>query len=57
MLRGMGNQDKRITIRQNIGNSDPDILCLQETKIQLMSDLLVKNVSGFRSCGWHAFPS
>lgn len=41
-VRRMGNRDKRVTINQNRVN--PDIICLQETKIKMMNDRLMKKV-------------
>lgn len=43
-IKGMGNKDKRIVINQNILGANPDIIHLQETKIQVMSDKTVKEV-------------
>lgn len=56
-VRGMGNRDKRTTILQNIGSSSSDIFCIQEIKIQLMTESFVKEVWGPRPCGWLALPS
>lgn len=56
-VRGMRNRDKRVTIHQNIVDVNPNIFCLQETKIQLMSDSMVKDVWGSRPCGWSSLPS
>lgn len=43
-VRGMENRDKRAVIKQSITCAFPDIFCLQESKIQSMSDALVKEV-------------
>lgn len=50
-VKGMGNRDKRVTIHQNVGDLKPNIFCLQETKIQMMSVSFVKEVWGPRPCG------
>lgn len=34
----MGNRDKRVVIKQFYSRVMPYILCLQESKIQIMSD-------------------
>lgn len=44
----MGNRDKRAVIKQSITSAFPDILCLQESKIQSMNDGIVKEVWGSR---------
>lgn len=53
----MGNRDKRIVINQNMLGANPDLLCLQETKIQEMNDKVVKEVWGDRPYAWMALPS
>lgn len=49
-VRGMENKEKKVILNQNLMGSIPDILCLQETKIQVMSDRVVKEVWGSRPC-------
>lgn len=51
-VRGMTNRDKRVVIKQSIACAFPDILCFQESKIQSMSDALLKEVSGLRPFNW-----
>lgn len=48
----MGNKDKRMAINHVIRGAKPDLLCFQETKIQIMSDSLVAEVWGARTSAW-----
>lgn len=56
-VRGMVNRDKRAVIKRGISNLTPDILCVQESKMQALSDGVVKEVWGLRPCKWLALPS
>lgn len=48
----MGNRDKRVIINQSIVDAKPDIVCLQETKIQDMCDKFVYDVWGVNPKPW-----
>lgn len=56
-VRAIANRDKRVITNQNIVGAKPDIFYLQETKIQLMCDSVVKDVRGPRPCVWLALLS
>lgn len=46
-----------MTICKDFAGVGPDILVLQETKIEVMSDLIVADVWGSYSNDWLALPS
>lgn len=56
-VRGLGNRDKRVSINRSIVDAKPDIICVQETKIQSMSDSIIKDVWGSSTDSWVALPS
>lgn len=56
-VRGLGNRDKLVVVSNCIASSQPDLVCLQETKLRVMSDMIVKEVCGLNSISWLALPS
>lgn len=56
-VRGLENRDRRITIHKALSGVYLDILVLQETKIAIMSNLMVKEIWGKASSHWTALPS
>lgn len=56
-MLSLGNRDKRVSINHSILQAKPDIICLQETKIQSMSVSIIKDVWSLTSKSWVALPS
>lgn len=56
-VRGLGNHDKRVAICKDINSYLSDMLVLQETKREIMSDQFVKEIWGKASNQWLALPS
>lgn len=56
-VRGMGNKDKRVAIRKGLRGRNLNILVLQETKMMVMLDPVVKEVWGKVSKCWLSLPS
>jgi exonuclease III len=45
-VRGVNEREKRLAIRQTILLENPDIVCLQETKIGDMTNRMAKELCG-----------
>lgn len=45
-VRGLGQREKRLAVRQSVLLQQPDILCLQETKLQAIDDVTLKEICG-----------
>lgn len=45
---GLNEKDKRIAIRKTILLENPNIVCLQETKLSQIDDNLIKQICGLR---------
>lgn len=45
-VRGLGQREKRLAVRQSVLLQQPDILCLQETKLQTIDDVTLKEICG-----------
>lgn len=56
-VRGLGNMDKRVAICKDFNGVFSDILVLQETKVEAMSDQFVREIWGKPSKYWLALPS
>lgn len=45
-VRGVNQKEKRLAIRQTIILEKPDIVCLQETKVSIMTNRMAKELCG-----------
>ena len=53
-VRGANDSCKRKLIKAFVRNQKVDLLCIQETKIQLMSEGLVRSIGVGRYLDWRA---
>lgn len=53
----MGSKEKRRVVRDLCNSQRVDLVLLQETKLELMSPAVLKEVSSFRETGWFSLPS
>ena len=53
-VRGANDNSKRKLIKAFVRNQKVDLLCIQETKIQLMSEGLVRSIGVGRYLDWRA---
>ena len=53
-VRGANDSSKRKVIKTFIRNQRVDLICIQETKIQAMSDSIVRSIGSGRFLGWKA---
>ena len=51
-VRGLNDRDKRLQVRSFIKQWGADIICLQETKIELVSRRLVRSLWGIHHVDW-----
>ena len=51
-VRELNDRDKRLQVRSFIKQWGADIICLQETKIELVSRRLVRNLWGIHHVDW-----
>lgn len=51
-VRGLGCQIKWASVKKVIRQSRADIVLLQETKLSVVSDIIVKEVWGYSSARW-----
>lgn len=56
-VRGLCNREKCCSINQGFINARPDLICLQDTKLRVISNLIVKDIWGSSSSLWLALPS
>jgi exonuclease III len=56
-IRGLGRLDKRKEVRKLVGEKNPLIVCLQETKLQVCNDFLCSSLWGTTSFGFSFRPS
>lgn len=56
-VRGLNEADKKSTIKSMIHKWRPDIVCLQETKIEDWSSQRIRQVAGNRWVEWAALNS
>jgi hypothetical protein len=56
-VRGLGRLDKRNEVRKLVGEKNPFIVCLQETKLQVCDDFMCTSVWGASSFGFSFRPS
>ena len=53
-VRGANDSSKRKLIMAFVRNQKVDLLCIQETKIQLMSEGVVRSIGAGRFLDWRA---
>ena len=53
-VRGANDNNKRRIIKSFVKKQKVDLLCIQETKIQLMSEGVVKSLGAGRFLDWRA---
>jgi exonuclease III len=51
-VRGLNDRDKWLQVRSLIKHWGADIICLQETKIELVSRSLVRSLWGIHHVDW-----
>jgi exonuclease III len=51
-VRGLGCGEKRVEIRRLVNAQRPSVLCIQETKLTVVNDQVVKAVWGDSPCGF-----
>ena len=51
-VRGINDKDKRKVVKAFLRLQKADLVCLQETKCKLMSDLVVKSLGFGRFVNW-----
>jgi exonuclease III len=56
-VRGLGGVEKRKEIRRLVGEKNPFILCVQETKLSVCDDSLCNSLWGDSSCSFSYRPS
>lgn len=47
-VRGLNERTKRLAVRQTIILENPDVVVLQETKLQHISDQIAREICGYR---------
>jgi len=55
--RGVGGFEKRNEVRKLVGEKKPFVLCLQESKLSVVDDVIVKSLWGSSSSGYSFQPS
>ena len=53
-VRGANDSSKRKVIKTFIRNQRVDVICIQETKIQAMSDYIARSIGSGRFIEWKA---
>ena len=53
-MRGVNDRSKRKVIKSVIKNQKVDLLCIQETKMQVMSEGVVRSLGSGRFLDWKA---
>lgn len=43
-VRGLNDPDKRVIVKDVVRQWEVSIICLEETKVEIMSDIFVKSV-------------
>ena len=56
-VRGLGSRAKRKRVKDTISKATPDVVLLQETKLEILDDLVVRDVWESRFKGWECLPS
>lgn len=56
-LRGLGDVNKRVVLNSVLLKWRPDVVLLQETKLEIITDQLVREIWSRQDVGYHYFPS
>ena len=56
-VRGLNAVDKRVAVKSIIKKSRADVVCLQETKMEVLGDEVVREVWGSRFIEWVSLPA
>lgn len=56
-VRGLGGAEKRVEVRCLVREKHPVMLCLQESKLQMVDDFVISSLWGSNSCGYSYQPS
>jgi hypothetical protein len=56
-VRGLGGGEKRVEVRKLVSEKHPFVLCIQETKLGVVDDLMIKSLWGDVACGYSYQPS
>ena len=57
MLRGLGSRAKRKRMKETISKATLDVVLLQETKLETVDDMVVRDIWESRFKGWECLPS
>jgi len=56
-VRGLGSGVKRVEVRRLVSEKHPMVMCIQETKLSVLTDQVIKTVWGDNPCGYSFPPS
>lgn len=56
-VRGVNNRGKRHIIRGCLAKWKPDIVCLQESKLEKCLDETIHSMWRLKEVGWHCIPA
>jgi len=56
-VRGLGGGEKRVEVRRFVQENNPFVLCIQESKLSIVDEFLVKSIWGISPCGFSFQPS
>ncbi|XP_030936692.1 uncharacterized protein LOC115961945 [Quercus lobata] len=51
-VRGLNDRDKRLRVRNLVRNWRPDVICLQETKMELITRAVIRSLWGDQHVDW-----
>ena len=51
-VKGLNEQDKRLRVRNLIRKWGPDVVCLQETKMELINRVVISSLWGGQHVDW-----
>ena len=55
-VRGLGSKAKRKRVKETISKATPDVVLLQETKLEILDDMVVRDIWESRFKGWECLP-
>jgi len=56
-VRGLGGGEKRVEVRRLVNDKHPFVLCIQESKLGVVDDLVIKSIWGDAPCRYSYQPS
>lgn len=56
-VRGLCNDEKRLKIKKFVQNLRPDVVCLQEIKLQQANSIVIKSLWSSTDIGWSVIDS